>query len=41
MLHVKAFNTIASKNEAKAMTEHISCDFKCNFNSTVSDSNQK
>ena len=41
MLHVKAFNMITSKNEAKPMTEHISCDFKCNFNSTVSNLNQK
>ena len=26
--HVKAFNMITNKNEAKAMTKHISCDFK-------------
>ena len=22
-------------NEAKAMTEHVSCDFKCKFNSKL------
>ena len=31
----KAFNMIANKNEAKTMTEHISCDCKCKFNSTI------
>ena len=37
----KAFNMIKNKNEAKAMTEHISCDCKCKFNSTTCNSNQK
>ena len=32
---------IANKDEAKAMTEHISCDCKCKFNSTTCNSNQK
>ena len=27
--HVKAFDMITKKDEAKAMTKHISCDFKC------------
>ena len=27
-INVKAFNMIADKNEAKAMTQHISCDCK-------------
>ena len=27
--------------EGKAMTEHISCDCKCKFNSTICNSNQK
>ena len=27
-LNVKVFNMIADKNEAKAMTQHISCDCK-------------
>ena len=29
---------IANKGESKAMTEHISCDYKCKFNSTTCDS---
>ena len=33
-INIKAFNMITNKNEAKAMTEHISCDSKCKFNST-------
>ena len=32
---------ITNKNEAKPMTKHISCDFKCKFNSTGCNSNQK
>ena len=40
--YVKALNMIANKNEAKAMTEHISCDCKCKFNnSTTCISKQK
>ena len=27
-VNLKAFNTIKNKNEAKAMTEHISCNCK-------------
>ena len=38
---VKAFNIITNENEAKAITEHISCDCKCKFNSTTCNSNQK
>ena len=34
-IHVEAFNMITNKNEAKAMTEHISCDCKYKFNSTI------
>ena len=26
---------ITNKNEAKAMTEHTSCDCKCKFNSEI------
>ena len=33
-INVKAFNMIKNKDESKAMTEHISCDCKCKFNST-------
>ena len=29
-INIKAFNNITNENEAKAMTEHISCDCKCN-----------
>ena len=32
---------ITNKNEAKAMTEYISCDLECKFNSTASHSNQE
>ena len=32
---------ITNKNEAEAMTEHISCNCKCKFNSTICDSNLK
>ena len=34
-INVKAFNMIANKNDAEAMTKHISCDCKCKFNSTI------
>ena len=30
-INVKAFNTIINKDEAKAMTEHISCGCKCKY----------
>ena len=33
-------NMITSKNEAKAMTEHTSCDCICTFNSTTRSSQQ-
>ena len=36
---VKVFNMITNKDEAKAMTEHISCDCKCKFNITTCNSN--
>ena len=39
--NVKAFNMITNNNEAKAMTEHISCDYKRKFNSIICNSNQK
>ena len=39
--NVEAFNMITHINEAKAMTEHISCDCKFKFNSTICNSNQK
>ena len=40
-IYNKTFNMIANKNEATAMTEHISCDCKCKFNSTICKANQK
>ena len=40
-LNVKVFNMITNKSEAKTMVKHISCDFKCKFNSTTCNSNQK
>ena len=30
-----------NENEAKTMAKHISCDFKCKFNGTTCNSNQK
>ena len=39
--NVKAFNVITNKGEAKAMIEHISCNCKCKFNSTICYSKQK
>ena len=32
---------ITNKNEAKAMAEHISCNFKCKFKSPTCNSKQK
>ena len=40
-INIKAFNMITNKDEAKAMTEHISRDHKCKFNKTTCHSNQK
>ena len=40
-INVKVFNMITNKNEAGAMTEHISCNCKCKFNSTICDPNLK
>ena len=34
-IYVKTFNIITKKSEGKAITEHISCDCKCKFNSTI------
>ena len=39
-INVKAI-TMITKNEAKTMTKHTSCDCKCKFNSTTCNSNQK
>ena len=40
-INIKSFNMITNKDEAKAMTEHSSCDCKCKFNSTACNSKQK
>ena len=40
-INVKTSNMITNKNEAKAMTEHISCDCKCKFNRRICNLNQK
>ena len=40
-INIKACNMITNKDEAKTMTEHISCDCKCKFNSTTCNSKQK
>ena len=40
-IHVKAFSMITNKNEAKKMIEHISCGYKCKFNGTICNANQK
>ena len=37
-IYVKEFDMITSKDEAKAFAEHISCDCKCKFNSTLKNS---
>ena len=34
-INVKGFNMITNKEDAKAITEHISFDCKCKFNSTT------
>ena len=39
--YIKEFNIITKEDEGKAMTEHISCDCKCKFNSTTWNSKQK
>ena len=40
-INVKVFKMIANKNEAEAITKHISCDCKCKFNSKTRNANQK
>ena len=38
-INVKVFNMITRTNKAKTMVKHISCNCKCNFNSTIFNSN--
>ena len=40
-INVKSFNMITNRDEAKTLVKHISCDFKCKFNSTTCNLNQK
>ena len=40
-INVKVFNMITNKDEANAMTKHVSCDCKCKFNSITCNSKQK
>ena len=40
-INVKALNVVTNKNDAKSMTEHISCDCECKPNSKTCNSNQK
>ena len=40
-VNVKAFDMVTNKNEAKAMTDHISYDCKCRDNSAICNSNHK
>ena len=40
-INVKIFNMIANKNKAKAIAKHISYDFKCKFNTSTCNPNQK
>ena len=40
-VNVKVFNMITNRNEDKTLEKQISCDFKCKFNSTTCNSNQK
>ena len=40
-INVKTFNMITNENGAKAMIEHILCDYKCKFSSTTFNSKQE
>ena len=40
-INIKVFNMITNKNDAKAMTKHISFDCKCKSNGTTCISNKK
>ena len=40
-VNVKVFNMITNRNEAKTLVKQISCNFKCKFNSSTYNSNQK
>ena len=40
-VNVKIVNTITRINKSKTLVKHISCGFKCKFNSTTCNSNQQ
>ena len=40
-VNVKVFNMITNRNEAKTLVKLISCNCKCEFNSTTCNSDQK
>ena len=40
-VNIEVFNMITRKNEPKIFLKLISCDFKCKFNGTICNSNQK
>ena len=40
-VNVKLFNMLTNRNETRAILKHFSCDFKCKFNSSTCNSNQK
>ena len=40
-VNVKVFNKITKGNEAKTLVKHTSCDCKCKFDSTTSNSDHK
>ena len=39
-LNLSVFNKIRAINESKTLTNHISCQCKCKFDGTISNSNQ-
>ena len=40
-INFNSFNMMTNEGEAKTMTKHISCDFKCKFNGATWNSHQK
>ena len=40
-IYIQVINVITNKSEARMKTKNISCNCKCKFNSTLSNSNQK
>ena len=40
-INLNVFNIIKRINKSKTLTKHISCKYKCKFDGTKSNSNQK